>query len=130
MRMFYAFLNAHLIISFQDGFLPYIRIPVRYILPANQVVKTKPAINKAIERPSCHQGTVPGTPYGILAIITMGELKGIILPHTAIGPVGSFIAIDIKAMEKITSMVTGKLNDCASRMSSLTALPIAAYKEE
>ena len=36
----------------------------------------------------------------------------------------------IMAIEKITNKVIGKLNDCASRISSLTALPMAAYKEE
>ena len=82
---FYDFLNAHLIISFQLGFLPYIKIPVLYILPANQVVKIKPAINKDIDKPSCHHGTVAGTPNGILAIITIGELKGMILAQTAMG---------------------------------------------
>ena len=35
---------------------------------------------------SCHQGTVPGTPNGILAIIIIGELNGMILPQTAMGP--------------------------------------------
>ena len=94
------------------------------------MVKIKPAIKKAMDNPSCHQGTVPGTPKGILAIIMIGELKGIILPQTASGPVGSFMAAVIIAMEKITSIVTGKLSDCASRISSLTALPIAAYREE
>ena len=96
---------------------------------ANQVVNIKPATNKAIDKPSCHQGTVLGTPKGIRAIITIGELKGIMLAHTAIGLLGSFTAVIMIKMEKITSMVIGKLNDCASRMSSLMALPIAAYKE-
>ena len=87
-------------------------------------------MSKAIDKPSCHQGTVPGTPNGILAIITIGELKGIILAQKATGPVGSAIALVIRIMEKITSKVTGKARDCASRMSSFTALPIAAYNEE
>ena len=82
-----------------------------------------------MDNPSCHQGTVPGTPYGIRAIITMGELKGIRLAHTAMGPVGLAMAVVINAMEMITSIVTGKLSDWASRRSSLTALPMAAYKE-
>lgn len=73
---------------------------------------------------------MPGTPNGILAIITMGELIGIMLAQNANGPVGSAIALVISAIEKITSNVTGKERDCASRMSSLTALPIAAYNEE
>ena len=85
-----------------------------------------PAINEAIETANCHHGTVPGTPKGILAIIIIGELKGIMLAQTARGPAGSFIAADIRAMEMMTSMVTGKLSDCASRISSLTALPMAA----
>ena len=78
---------------------------------------------------SCHQGTVPGTPKGTLAIITIGELKGIILAQTAMGPVGLLIAVVIRAIEKITNMVIGKLSDWASLISSLTALPIAAYKD-
>jgi hypothetical protein len=83
-----------------------------------------------MDNPSCHQGTVPGTPNGIRVIMMIGELKGIMLAQTASLPVGSFSEMDIIAIERITSMVTGKLRDCASRMSSLTALPIAAYKEE
>ena len=90
----------------------------------------KPAINAAIDAPNCHQGTVPGTPNGILAIIMMGEVNGIMLAQTASGLVGSLITDDISAIEIITSIVTGKLSDCASRMSSLTELPIAAYSEE
>ena len=42
-------------------------------------------ISETIDKPNCHQGTVLGTPNGILAIITMGELKGMILAHTATG---------------------------------------------
>ena len=90
----------------------------------------KPAINNAIDKPSCHQGTVLGTPKGTLAIITIGELKGIILVHTASGLDGFEMAGVINAMENITSMVIGKLNDCASLISSLIALPMAAYKDE
>ena len=126
----YHFLNAHFIISFQLGFLPYINIPVRYILAANQVVNMNPAINKTMERPNCHQGTVTGTPNGIRAIITMGELKGMMLAHTASELPGFEMAGVINAMENITSMVMGKLSDCASLMSSLMALPMAAYREE
>ena len=90
------------------------------------MVKIKPAISKDMESASCHQGTVPGTPNGILAIITIGELKGMMLAQKATGPVGSAIALVIRIMEKMTSKVTGKASDWASRISSLTALPIAA----
>ena len=54
----------------------------------------------------------------------MGEEKGIMLPQTAIGPVGLVEAAVIMAKEIITNIVIGKLRDCASRISSLTALPI------
>ena len=124
------FLKAHFIISFQLGFLPYINIPVRYMRAANQVVNIKPAMSNAIDNPNCHKGTVLGTPKGILAIITIGELNGMMLVHTAIGLDGFEMAGVINAMENITSMVMGKLSDCASLMSSLMALPMAAYKEE
>jgi hypothetical protein len=123
------FFNAHFSISFQLGFLPYIRIPVLYIFPLSHTEKIKPPISRTMERVNCQYGTVPGTPNGIRAIIMIGELKGIMLPQTAIGPVGSFMATGIIAIEKITNSVIGKLNDCASRISSLTALPIAAYKD-
>ncbi len=97
---------------------------------ANQVVKIKPATSSSIERPNCHQGTVAGTPNGMRAIITIGELKGMMLVHTATELLGFEIAGVISAIEKITSMVMGKLSDWASRMSSLMALPMAAYSEE
>ena len=71
-----------------------------------------------------------GTPKGIRAIITIGELKGIMLAQTASGLPGFAIVGAIKKIEKITSIVIGKLNDCASLISSLMALPIAAYNEE
>jgi len=93
-------------------------------------VNIKPPINNNIDNPNCHQGTVLGTPKGILAIITIGELKGMMLVHTASGLVGFAIAGVINAMENMISIVIGKLNDCASLMSSLIALPMAAYKEE
>ena len=97
---------------------------------ANQVVNIKPAISNTIDKPSCHKGTVLGTPKGMRAIITMGELNGIMLVHTARLLVGLAIAGVINAIEKMISMVIGKLSDCASLISSLIALPIAAYNEE
>ena len=83
-----------------------------------------------MDNPSCHHGTVLGTPNGIRAIITIGELNGIILAQTAILLLGFAIAGVINAIEKITKIVIGKLKDCASLISSFMALPIAAYKEE
>ena len=72
--------------------------------PASQVVNTKPSTSNDIESINCHHGTVPGTPNGMRAIITMGELMGIILPQTATGPEGSLLAAVIIPIEKITSM--------------------------
>ena len=83
-----------------------------------------------MDRPNCHQGTVFGTPKGILTIIIIGELNGMMLVQTARELDGFVIAGVIKAIENIMSMVIGKLSDCASLISSLMALPIAAYKEE
>ena len=94
------------------------------------MVKINPAINKAIDRPNCHHGTVLGTPNGILAIITIGELNGMMLAHTARELDGFEIVGVIKAIENMMSMVIGKLNDCASLISSLIALPMAAYNDE
>ena len=87
-------------------------------------------MSNAIDKPSCHHGTVLGTPKGMRAIIIMGELKGMMLAHTATELLGFDIAGPISIIEKITSIVIGKLKDWASLISSLIALPMAAYKEE
>ena len=78
---------------------------------ANQVVNIKPAISNTIDKPNCHQGTVLGTPKGIRAIITIGELNGIMLAQTAMELLGLDIAGVINAIEKMISMVMGKLSD-------------------
>ena len=123
------YLKAHLSISFQVGFLPYMRIPVLYIFPQSHTEKTNPAINKAIESPSCQYGTVPGTPNGIRAIIIIGELKGMILPHTANAESGLATAVVIMINDKIMGMVIGSIRDCASCGSSFTTLPTAAKRD-
>ena len=55
-----------------------------------------PATSNAMDKPSCHKGTVLGTPKGIRAIITMGELNGMILAQTAIELLGLAMAGVIK----------------------------------
>ena len=35
-----------------------------------------------MDKPNCHQGTVPGTPNGIRDIIIIGELNGMMLAQT------------------------------------------------
>ncbi len=90
------------------------------------VVRTKPAMREIIETAICHTGTLP---EGILAIITIGEENGTILPHTDIGASGFPTAVDIMMKDKIMGIVIGNINDCASCGSSFTTLPTAANKE-
>ena len=66
------------------GFLPYIRIPTRYIFDPNQTVNIKVAINIPTESASCHHGT----PNGIRINITIGDVNGIIEKIVAIEPSG------------------------------------------
>ena len=68
-----------------------------------------PAINKTMERPNCHQGTVTGTPNGIRAIITMGELKGMMLAHTVSEPEEFEMAGANNTMDTMTSKLMEKL---------------------
>lgn|GEM_PF-6873654 len=81
-----------------------------------------PATNEAIDSANCQNGT----PDGILAIITIGDEKGIILAHTAIGVSGFAAADIIITKDKIIGIVIGSINDWASCGSSFTTLPTAA----
>ena len=75
------------------------------------MVNIKPAIRNAIDKPNCHQGTVLGTPNGMRTIIIIGELNGMMLDQTANELLGLEMTGVINAIEKITSIVMGKLND-------------------
>ena len=119
------FLKAHLNISFHDAFFPYIKIPVRYILPASQVVKINPATNSIIEVSNWYQGT----PLGMRPIITIGEVNGIMLAHTMMELSGVFKLLLIIMNAKMMGMVMGNISDCASCGSSFITLPMAANKE-
>lgn len=101
-------------------------MPVLYIFAASIVVSIKPAIRDSIETAICQAGTLP---EGILAIITMGDENGIILPQTDIGASGFPTAVDMIMKDKIIGIVIGNINDCASCGSSFTTLPTAANKE-
>lgn len=90
------------------------------------VVRTNPATNDSMETISCQAGTLPD---GILAIITIGDEKGIMLPHTASGESGFPAAAVIMINDKMMGMVIGNINDCASWGSSFTTLPTAANRE-
>ena len=103
----YDFLKAHLNISFHEAFLPYIKIPVRYILPASQVVKINPATNSTIEVSNWYQGT----PLGMRPIITMGEVNGIMLAQT-ITELSGVLRLLVKMMNaKMMGMVMGNISD-------------------
>lgn len=90
------------------------------------VVRIKPAISDNIDTTICQAGTLPD---GIRAIITIGDEKGIILPHIAIGESGFATAAVMIINDKRRGMVIGNIRDCASCGSSLTTLPTAANKE-
>ena len=60
---------------------------MRYIFPASQVIKTKVIISSDMESINSHSGT----PNGIRAIITTGEVNGIIENQKAVGDCGFWI---------------------------------------
>ena len=101
-------------------------MPVRYILAASIVVRIKPATKESIDTTICHAGTLPD---GIRAIITMGDEKGIMLPHTERGESGLPTAVVIMMNDKMMGIVMGNIRDCASCGSSFTTLPTAANKD-
>ena len=105
-------------------------MPVRYIFPANQVVAKKANTRDTMLRISCNSVTPSGIPCAILAIITMGEVKGKMLPKTANPLFGSLTAFVKMAIEKMIGIMIGNNKLCASCGSSLTALPTAAKSEE
>ena len=90
------------------------------------VVSTKPTTRESIETINCQAGTLP---EGILAIITIGDEKGIILPQTAIGASGFPAAVVMIINDKMMGIVIGNISDCASCGSSFTTLPTAANSE-
>ena len=87
------------------------------------VVMIKPPINESMEMINCQAGTPP---EGILAIITMGEEKGIILAQTAKEESGFPAAAVIMMKDKMIGIVIGIMSACASCGSSFTTLPTAA----
>ena len=68
-----------------------------------------------------------GTPKGIRAIITTGDVNGIMLNQTATGPSGLMIEILATISARKSGKVTGNMNCCVSDSLS-TAEPIAAKR--
>ncbi len=56
---------------------------------------------------NCQYGTVPGTPKGILAIITIGDKNGIRLAHVARLPDGLVMAFIMIMIEIMMGIVIG-----------------------
>ena len=71
-------------ISFILGFLPYMRMPKRYILAENQVKPMDDIYKNPMESSISHKGTSNGT----RTIMTIGEVKGIMEHQKANGPSG------------------------------------------
>jgi hypothetical protein len=67
-----------------------------------------------------------GIPLGMRAIITIGEVNGIIESQNTNGEFGSFITIVVVINARIIGMVIGVVSCCASCAVS-TLAPTAAY---
>ncbi|MCY1553167.1 hypothetical protein D9M68_896220 [compost metagenome] len=70
----------------------------------------KPSTRQAAEASNCQVGT----PNGMRAIITIGEVSGKILPNTAIPLLGSLITAVIRIKLKMIGKVMMVVNCCAS----------------
>ena len=101
-------------------------MPVRYILPASQVVNINPPIRDSIETAICQNGGDEAN----RPIITIGDVSGIMLAQTITGASGLSILADIIKNANMMGITIGNINDCASCGSSFTTLPTAANKAE
>lgn len=72
----------------------------------------------------CHAGT----PNGILAVITTGEVNGIIDNQNAVGPSGLLIMEKLPYTPTINGIIAKRVN-CWVSVSLSTAEPMAAYSE-
>ncbi len=99
-------------------------MPVRYTLAAIQTNPINVITIRNIERKICQYGT----PKGIRAIITIGEVKGIIENQKAIELSGFCMVPMATIRASIIGIVTGSINCCVS-VSLSTAEPIAAKTE-
>ena len=83
----------------------------------------KPPMSKLTDKANSQTGT----PKGRRTIITMGEVKGMMLNQNAIAPSGSSITLVVATIPKIKGIVTGSIN-CWVSVSLSTAEPIAAKR--
>ena len=89
--------------------------------PASHVIAIKVLTKSNMESPNCHHGTEKGT----LAIITMGEVNGMMENQKAMGPSGLSRARIKTIMEAISGSDTGNIN-CWVSDSLSTDEPMAA----
>ena len=76
-------------------------------MAASQVVNRKPAIKLNTDKMSCH----PGTPLGILAIITMGEVNGMMLAQIITLLSGVLRLATMMMNAKMMGIVIGSIRD-------------------
>ena len=120
---FYLFL-IHCHSSSHDGRLPCMRMPTRNIFAASHVVSVNVRYSTVSEVIISHVGM----PKGMRAIITIGEVNGIIEHHTARGELGSLNTDIITIIDTMMGIMMMVLYCCPSCTES-TAEPAAAYSE-
>ena len=86
--------------------LPYINIPVRYILAATHVAATNVISSMAADIHTCHIGK----PKGRRTIIATGDVNGITDSQNAKLPLGDATMRGISIMASNSGMVIGSVN--------------------
>ena len=112
-------------ISLNDGFLPYMNMPTRYIFPAIHIMPENPATSRTSDRHICHTGM----PNGMRATITIGDVSGNMEVQNANSPIGSAAAMSAKIIPNIIGKMANDVSCDASWMLS-TAEPIDANIDE
>jgi len=111
----------HFMIFPKLTFWPWMRMPIRYTLPATQTIPMDELSRMSMEMICCHQLISKG----ILDIITTGEVSGIIDAQTARPELGCSMVVTIMTMEMIMGMEIGNIRVWTSP-SSVAAAPMAA----
>ena len=97
------FILSHFQRSLNVVFLPNIRIPILYIFADTHAQAINVSARRTIESTSSHVGT----PYGIRASITIGDVKGIIDPQNTNGLSGARNAYKAIKNARSSGKVTG-----------------------
>lgn len=100
------FIFIHLANSLHEGRLPCMKIPMRYIFADSHVVSTKLRYSTTSDVAISHVGM----PKGMRAIITIGEVNGIIDAQKAIGELGSLNTDIITIIARIIGIMIIVLN--------------------